>query len=91
MPIGESQGMPSKPVLTGILVAIGAILFIVGVVTLPMCNGNALLFIALGIYLVGMGAGIIGGLPMYLGTLAFGTILLVLAYLVGHGVGGCGF
>ena len=90
MPLSESPDM-ATPILSFVLVAAGLAFFAIGVYNLSVCSGNALLLFGIGIFLVGVGAALVGGVKMFSVTAVLAVALVVIAYLSGHGANGCGF
>lgn len=79
------------PILSVIAVVAGILFFLLGFVELSTCAGNAILLFAIGVFLVGSGVALVGGISVFAVSAILGIVLLIISYSSGHGLTGCGF
>ena len=84
----ESPRMASPPI-AAVAVIVGIALIVLGVFQLPVCSGNALLLFGIGVFFVGIGAALLGGVLVLYPSVFFAAVLIVLSFVVSRGVSGC--
>lgn len=75
----------ASPLASVIAMAIGVVFFVAGFFFLPTSTGTALLLFGGGMFLVGIGAALLGGLLILIPSTIFAVVLVIAGLLIGLG------
>ena len=77
--------MPA-PAVALVAIVTGVILLILGLLNLGYCSdGVSLILFGAAIMAVGVGAGVVGGIPVTVGATLFGVLLVIVGLVLEHG------
>ena len=75
----------ASPLAAVVVMVTGAVFFVIGFIILPTSIGTALLLFGGGMFLVGIGAALLGGLLILIPSTIFAAVLVIAGLLIGHG------
>ena len=75
----------ASPLASVIAMVVGAAFFVAGFLLLPTSVGTALLLFGGGMFLVGVGAALLGGLLILIPATVFAIVLVIAGLLIGRG------